>query len=317
MGKEIIYTPEEVAAELKIAKNTVYELIKRGELLAYKVGRQVRIDESDLKAYKERGKNKQELGGHSHKERGNERIESHNSIINHNNLIISGQDQLLDILANNIQNHPLGRPVLRSYVGSFSGLISLYYDQCHIAATHLWDFNTEQYNVSYVEKMLPGIPCIILHLAKRLQGFYVKKGNPKGIRNFEDLIRDDVKMINREKGSGTRILLDQHLKALLLSPKSINGYYDEETSHLEVANAVANGRADVGIGSENTVKLMKNIEFIALQEESYDLVMKKETINDPIYKLVFDILNSNEFIASIKNLDGYDMSDLGSIVAET
>lgn len=317
MGKEIIYTPEEVALELKIAKNTVYELIKRGELPAYKVGRQVRIDGSDLEAYKNRGKNKKELTDQNNKEKRIDYVKPHNTIANQSNLIISGQDQLLDILANNIQKHPLGKPVLRSYVGSFSGLISLYYDQCHIAATHLWDFDTKSYNVTYVEKMLPGIPCIVLHLAKRVQGLYVKKGNPKDIRSFEDLIREDVTMINREKGSGTRVLLDQHIRALHLSSQKIKGYYNEESSHIEVANAVASGIADVGIGAENTVKLMKNVEFIPLQQESYDIVMKKETMTDPIYKLVFDILNGEDFKGSVKNIDGYDMDSLGSIIAET
>jgi putative molybdopterin biosynthesis protein len=282
MEDSTIYTPEEVAAELKIAKNTVYELIKRGELPAYKVGRQVRIDGSDLELYKQKGK--QQSSGYS---LGNDMNLQRSQPSSTDDIIISGQDTLLDILANNIQKHPQGTTILRSYVGSFSGLVNLYYDRCHIAATHLLDFEAKSYNVGYVKKLVPGIPCIIIHLAKRKQGFYVKKGNPKKITNWEHLGRSDVSMINREKGSGTRVLLDQHLKSLLISPNDVHGYYNEETSHLEVANNVANGGADVGVGCENAVKLMKYIEFVPLQEESYDIVIKKENLSNPIYKLIY------------------------------
>lgn len=312
MSDTIIFTPDEVAKELKIAKNTVYELIKRGELPAYKVGRQVRIDSNDLDLYKQKGK----TAATSAPPVSNIMSPS-TSATTHEQLIISGQDALLDILANCIQNHPSGTTVLRSHVDSFTGLISLYYDQCHIAATHLYDFSTRSYNVTYVEKLLPGISCVILRLASRMQGFYVRKGNPKKITNWVDLTQDSVTFINREKGSGTRVLLDQHLQSLLIPSKTINGYLVEETSPLNIANAIINGRADVGIGFESTIKLMNQLEFVPLQKENYDLVIKKEALDDPMYRLVFDIINSEKFKNSLQNLSDYDISELGSIVAET
>lgn len=301
---DVALNVEGVAKKLGIAKNTVYELIKRGELKSYKVGRKVRIDPADLNIYIENSKNVN-TGVVSNEEDSSETF------------IISGQDKILDILANMIEVHPQGVRVLRSYNCSFPGLISLYYDKAQIAAVHLWDSESCDYNLSYVKKLVPGTPCIIIHLAKRFQGFYVQQGNPKGIKSWIDLSRDDVKMINREKGSGTRILLDEMLTSHSITPGSVNGYYKEKTSHSAVANHIANGLADVAIGSEAGAIGINNIEFVPLKTESYDLVLKKENFNNPLYKIIYDIINSEEYHNSIKNYMGYDFSETGKIVAET
>lgn len=317
-------TAEEVAKKLKIAKNTVYELIKRGELRSYKVGRKVRVDLVDLNNYIKQSKQESFNTQETQREQNLSHISTSNvnyNIFNNPNIssafIISGQDILLDILANMLQNHPEGVQTLRSYVGSFSGLLSLYYDQCQIAAIHLYDGENEVYNVPYVRRMVPGIPCVIINLAKRIQGFYVKKDNPKKIKSWVCLTRDDISFINREKGSGTRVLLDEMLKKYSINPNEITGYYNERTSHIAIVNAIANSKADVGIGCKDAAMNTKNIEFIPLYTESYDLVIKKENLNDPTYKLVYDILCSDEFINSINKIGTYDLSNLGQIVAET
>lgn len=313
-------TPDEVAKILKIAKNTVYELIKRGELPAYKVGRKVRVNASDLEEYMSSSEKKTKAISSEKKITTNDTPPSPNmnpSTLSNNTLVICGKDRILDLLADMIQHHPNGVPTLRSYVGSYPGLTSLYYGTAHLASTHLWDGDTGEYNSPYVRRLLPGTPSVIIHLAKRTVGFYVAKGNPKKITNWAHLTRDDVVMINREKGSGIRVLLDEHLRKSFISPHSINGYFTEETSHLAIASTVSAGKADVGIGCESAALNIQNIDFIPLQKEDYDMVVKKEDMKKAIYRVVYDIICSEEFKTQIQGLYGYDFGEIGTIVDET
>lgn len=315
MEKNRALTADEVAVKLQIAKNTVYELIKRGELQSYKVGRKVRIDLSDFNDYVKRSKGESHIA--SDTQASYRFTPSINDLTISPAFIISGQDPILDIIANMLQNHPDGVQTLRSYVGSFKGLMSLYYDQCQIAAIHLWDGDTNDYNIPYVKHMVPGIPCVIINLAKRVQGFYVQKNNPKNIKSWVCLTRDDVSLINREKGSGTRVLLDEKIKQLLIKPQDIKGYYNEKTSHFAIANTVAKGLADVGLGCQSAAMGVNNIDFIPLHTERYDLVIKSENLNDPTYKLIYDIISSDAFKENVEHLIGYDFENLGQIIAET
>jgi putative molybdopterin biosynthesis protein len=199
------FTPEEVSQILKITKYTVYEMVKRGELPAYRVGNKIRIDPRDLEAYMNQGK-KSEAGNLSTtqfeqplplKMPGLETAPQKTG-----GILICGQDILLDILARYVENHPQGCRVLRQNVGSFAGLLALYQGRADMAAVHLWDGDTGSYNTPYVRHFLPGIPTVIIHLACRMQGFYVAKGNPKNIQGWDDLKRDDLVYINREPGCG-------------------------------------------------------------------------------------------------------------------
>lgn len=186
-----------------------------------------------------------------------------------------------------------------------------------MATAHLWDGDTGQYNIPFVRRMLPGTSSVIIHLACRLQGFYVLKGNPKGITGWEDMKRKDITIINREKGSGTRVLLDEHLRLLGISSKNIKGYERESTSHLAIASTVARGGADIGIGNEKSCMQVNGIEFIPLQTERYELVIKKEDIQSPPFQAVLEILRSQEFRMELEGIGGYDLSEIGKIIAET
>lgn len=317
MKEQQILTPEEVAGILKIAKNTVYELIKRGELTAYKVGNKVRVDLSDLEDYISRSK-----GVTTKIMQSGSPEYQYNTLLHpvpntSSQIILCGQDPTLDILANTLQHHPLGTSVLRSHVGSFSGLNALYHDQCQISASHLWDGDTNVYNVPYVRRLIPGIPCVILRIAKRTQGFYVAKGNPKNITHWSDLTRSDVVMINREKGSGTRVLLDENLRLLSIDARAIKGYDNEETSHLSIASAVSRGKADVGMGNQTVANSVLNLDFIPMQTECYDIVIKKTNLSQPIYQLIYEIISSGAFKEEIEGLGGYDTSQTGLLVDET
>lgn len=318
-------TPQEVADILKIAKTTVYELIKRGDLNAYRIGRKFRVEQSDIDEYIRKAKNpsnntNSEILNISHSP------EEKLSKINYNEVssnsynsgfLICGQDILLDILSLYLEQHPNGTRSARSYIGSYRSLVNLYEGNAQVATCHLWDGRTGEYNVPYVERLLPGTPAIIVHLACRMQGFYVQNGNPKGISSWEDLKRNDITIINREKGSGTRILLDEHLKLLGITGTTINGYSLECLTHLAVASAVARGKADLSLGNEKTGLQVKGIDFIPLQNERYDLVIKKEDMSKPPFQALMEIIRSEEFKFELEGIGGYDLTETGNIVAET
>jgi len=319
--KDSALTPVEVAKMLKISKNTVYELVKRGELNSYRVGNKLRIEMNDIEEYKNKSKKLQNI-----KQGNTESINSYTSLISpyeperiqkSYGFVICGQDIMLDILSRYLQQHTEGAEALRSYVGSYNGLYALYHGNVQIATAHLWDGETGQYNIPYVKRMLPGIPAVIVHVANRMQGIYVQKGNPKGIKGWEDLLRPEITIINREIGSGTRILLDEHLKKLGARGNTIAGYDRVCFSHLAVASAVARGGVDVAIGNEKASQQVNGIDFIPLQTESYELVIKKEDIDKPQFKAVLQILRSEEFKLELEGIGGYDLKDLGKITAET
>lgn len=317
--EEISLTPEEVAAKLKIAKNTVYELIKRGELPAYRVGRKIRIDLKDVENYKKQGKRieltvEQSSLSTSSEARLGQIFEPRAS--QPRGIVICGQDVLLDVLARQLEQHPRGIKALRHSVGSFPGLLALYHEQADLAAIHLWDGDTNVYNIPYVRHLLPGIKTVLIHLACRMQGFYVAKGNPKNIKDWRDLTQGDIKLINREKGSGTRVLLDEKLRLLGIDRRLIRGYEVEEPSHLAIASAVARGDADVGLGNEKVSMQVRGLDFIPLQKERYELVMRKDSLHKPFMQAVIEILQSQDFKRELNGLGDYDTSETGRIVAE-
>ncbi|MHC6178750.1 substrate-binding domain-containing protein [Clostridium sp. JNZ X4-2] len=310
-------TPQEVADMLKITKNTVYELIKRGELKGYKVGKKIRVDTKDVEEYKNREKNK----GNQHTGIPQSPNFSSSDIFypgnnRENDFVICGQDVLLDILSRYIEMYWPGIRIFRSYVGSYNGLLGLYMGNVQVATAHLWDGDSGEYNIPFVRRLIPGIPTVVIHLACRIQGFYAAKGNPKNIQGWEDFKRPDINLINREKGCGTRILLDEHLRLLKIKGRDIRGYNNECLSHLAVASTVARGAADVGLGNEKTGLQVENIDFIPLQKERYELVIKKEDMDNPPFKSIIEILQSGKFKQELSGIGGYDLTETGNIIAE-
>lgn len=358
MGENTVLTAQEVAEMLKIAKNTVYELIKRGELNGYRVGKKLRVDLQDVIEYKNRTKAKnpmhmvqdlpqtvlQTQSISSPKAMSESPLVSENKLLSESEydpekqatllkqvsnvgkkkgwdgnkgFVICGQDVILDILSSYLQKHTSQIQAVRSYAGSYNGLFALYHNEVQLVTVHLYDGETGEYNIPYVKRMVPGIPTVIVHLATRQQGFYVAKGNPKGIRSWEDLKRKDITMINRERGSGTRVLLDEKLKVLGIPGYQIEGYNLESTSHLTIASTVARGGADVGLGNEKAALQVSGVDFIPLQTEQLDLVYKKEDMERPEFKAVLQILNSREFQLELEGIGGYNISQIGSIISET
>ncbi len=318
-------TPLEVSELLKITKNTVYELIKRGELPSYKIGKKIRIDMHDVEEYinNQKSNSKPSINRNIINNSLNNNISNittNNISLNNptnSEIIISGQDILLDVLARYIEEILPDYTILRSYKGSYNGLYDLYNNKVSIASCHLWDGDNDSYNFDYVKRLLPGTPCILVNLAYRLQGFYVAKGNPLNINSFEDLTNKNIKFINREKGSGVRVLLDEKLRLLNIDQNSINGYYNEENSHLAVASTVGRGDANVGLGNKKASMQVETIDFIPLQTERYDLIIKKSDLNNPIYQNILSILSSEKFKNELYGIGGYGLKDLGKIMATT
>ncbi|MGI5921197.1 MAG: substrate-binding domain-containing protein [Syntrophomonadaceae bacterium] len=314
MQKDISLTPEEVAGILKIAKNTVYELVKRGELPAYKVGRKIRIDMKDVEAYKKQGKKFEFALGDSPQAL-EPRLQPKSLTTEYRpsqGLVICGLDVILDVLSRQLQ-YASSIKTFRQQVGSFSGLSALYQGDADLVGIHLWDGDTGVYNIPYVRRLVPGIATVIIHLAVRMQGFYVASGNPQNIQNWHDLSRSQIRFVNREKGSGTRILLDEQLHRLQIDRRLINGYDREELSHLAVASVVARGEADVALGIQKASMQVRGIDFIPLQKESYELVLRKDDLEKEEFQTVIKVIQSSAFKLELQGLGDYDLTETGQI----
>lgn len=292
-------TTEEVAEQLKVSKLTVYDLIKKGELLSYRVGRQIRVEREALDAYKNQNKRQQ-----------SPTVARTNS----SQMIISGQDSSLDVLAKHLNESTPTLQFLRSYMGSLDGLIAMYQDKADIVSTHLFDGDTGTYNLPYTHKILGSKSYIVLHLMKRKAGLFVQNGNPKNIHHWEDLRRSDLTLANREAGAGARVLLDEQLRLHNINRQQISGYHNIYTSHLDVASQIANDKADIGVGSEQAAK-MANVDFIEMIEESYDLVVLKTAKNRQVITQLQAILKNESFFHMLQSLN-YNVSQTGQIIHE-
>ena len=310
MSQNQSLSTQEVADILHVSKSTIYDLIRRGEIHSYKIGRKVRFTQDDVDAYIARSR-------HEHSTRPVQRIDTHSTLLTPKEdespeLIIAGQDVLLDVLANYLQQE--GIHAGRTYLSSFEGLLALYQDHIQVAACHLFD--GEGYNASYVRSLMPGVPAVLVNLSYRTQGFYVRKGNPKNIRGWQDLSREDISILNRRVGSSARILLDTQLKKLGIPAAGIRGYDRIMSSHLTMAAAVAAGEADLAVGTERVSRQIENLDFIPLLEERFDFVIKKEHMHTtPVQKLL-EILNSPVFRREAEHFSGNDYRDLGMIILE-
>ncbi|ULB12450.1 helix-turn-helix transcriptional regulator (plasmid) [Cereibacter azotoformans] len=309
-------TVEDVADLLNVSKSGVYALIRNEGIGFYKVGRKIRFTEAHVRDYIERSGRKARAPEAAPPVAADQRhLDLSPSRPGSGGFIICGQDLILDILSNILRLH--GVMALRGYIGSYDSLVSLYHDRISVATAHLWDSASDDYNLPHVRALLPGIRCTIVNITWRTQGFYVARGNPKGIASWCDLGRDDIRIINREKGAGSRVLLDENLKLLGLCGSRIAGYDDETPSHLAVASAVARGDADVAVGTEKIARQVDNLDFIPLKRERYDLVVKTEHLDRPEVRAMLDILRSDRFRNEFRSIGGYDLSDIGRVMHET
>jgi putative molybdopterin biosynthesis protein len=198
-------------------------------------------------------------------------------------------------------------------LGSLGGLIALQRREAHLAGSHLLDPETGEFNMAYVRKYLSDIPTVVLGYVAREQGLIVPPGNPKDFTGLADLAKTGVTFINRQRGAGTRLLLDYHLEQLGVDAASIGGYDREEYTHLSVAAAVASGLADCGLGIRAAAVAL-DLDFIPLFNERYDLVIPMEHYQSAKLAPLIELVNDVEFQETVDALAGYDTSPMGQVI---
>jgi putative molybdopterin biosynthesis protein len=228
---------------------------------------------------------------------------------------IGSHDLTLDLLADELGRRYPGRSLSSANVGSLGGLLALGRGEAHLAGSHLLDEETGEYNAPYIGRILRGVPVVLLGFVQRHQGLIVPRGNPKGIRGLADLANPDVVFINRQRGAGTRVLLDYRLRELGISPRAIQGYERQEFTHLAVAAAVASGAADCGMGILAAARAL-NLDFVPLDLERYDLIIPARFYEAEILAPLLAIIRNPAFAVRIAALGGYATPHIGQVLAE-
>ena len=230
-------------------------------------------------------------------------------------LAIGSHDNTLEYIDSLLRRTHPRFSLTSAHVGSLGGLLALQRGQCHLAGSHLLDEETGVYNRSAIQEHLKGVPVMLVHLVDREQGFVVMPGNPKNVHGVRDLCREDVRFINRQRGSGTRVLLDYELKKQNLVANNIRGYREEEYTHMNVAAAILSGRADTGL-AVRAAAVALGLDFIPLGMEEYDLVIPLAFAEDERILGLLDVIRSEEFRHRVRNMGGYEVSRSGEILWE-
>ena len=181
---------------------------------------------------------------------------------------------------------------------------------CHVAGSHLLEPPTGEYKLPYLERLLPGRDVAVIRLVHRDQGLIVAPGNPHGMTGIEDVARLGLRYVNRQRGAGTRMLLDHELARGGIEPEAIEGYRREEHTHLAVAAAVAAGRADAGLGVLAAARAF-GLDFVPVAKEPYDLVLLNDSIEDELLAPLWSLLESEDFRRAVSDLGGYDTAEMG------
>lgn len=235
------------------------------------------------------------------------------SEINNTLVSIGSHDIIMDVAADLMNLREKQYVLSSSHVGSMGGIMALRSGETHIAPIHLLDEGTGEYNVSYLKKYVKDQQVTLIKCVKRIQGLMVKKGNPLNIKGLKDLEGTGIRFVNRQRGSGTRILMDYNMKKLNILPEHINGYEREEYTHLKVAAAVAAGDADCGLGVYSAAVLM-GLDFIPLCHEEYDIAVMTKYLEDPRVKEFIEVIKSNKFKQELQRLGGYEYDEIGKII---
>jgi putative molybdopterin biosynthesis protein len=228
---------------------------------------------------------------------------------------IGSHDLTLDLLAQYLAAGGEGYRLASANVGSLGGLVALRRGEAHCAGSHLLDPETGDYNVSYVRRYLPGQDVVLVTLVGREQGWIVPPGNPKGLEGWADAANSDVRIVNRQRGAGTRVLLDYELEQLGIAPGDVQGYEREEYTHLAVAAAVASGTADAGLGIRAAARAL-DLAFVPLTHERYDLVIPRRHYEEELLQPLLALLHNDAFRNAVAALPGYDVTPMGQVAAE-
>jgi putative molybdopterin biosynthesis protein len=219
-------------------------------------------------------------------------------------------DLVLDLAASALRSGDSGIALASSNVGSLAGLAALRDGLCHVAGSHLLDPDTGEYTLPWIERLMPGRDLAVVRLTHREQGLIVAPGNPLGLEGIRDLTRSGLRYVNRQRGAGTRVLLDHLLNTEDIQPDEVGGYAREEHTHLAVAAAVAAGRADAGLGVLAAARAF-GLDFVPVTKEPYDLVLERASLDAELLAPLWNLLASAKFRSEIDALGGYDTSETG------
>jgi putative molybdopterin biosynthesis protein len=228
---------------------------------------------------------------------------------------IGSHDLVLDLMAQFLAERAPGMRLASANAGSLGGMVALRRGEAHLAGSHLLHPESGEYNVAYVHQYLSNRSIVLVTLTRREQGLIVTPGNPKGIRDLTDLSRSEIHFVNRQRGAGTRVLLDYRLAELGIDPTTIQGYRREEVTHLAVAAAVASGVADCGLGIRAAARALE-LAFIPVEWERYDLVIPREHFESELLRPLLALLHDDAFRAAVSELPGYDPAPMGQVFAE-
>ncbi len=231
-------------------------------------------------------------------------------------VVVGSHDNTLDVLADELRRNHSHLTLSSSHVGSMGGLMAIKKGVCHLAGSHLLDLEDGSYNLSYIRRYIPDVGIRLVNLVLRDQGLIVARGNPKGIKGIEDIAREEITFINRQGGSGTRILLDYQLSRLGMDPTSITGYENEEFTHMSVAVAVLSGAVDVGLGIYAAAKAL-NLDFIPVITEQYDLVVPETHFASESIQILLETLTTQAFKTRVEALGGYSTKMTGEEMMKT
>jgi molybdate-binding protein/predicted nucleic acid-binding protein len=233
--------------------------------------------------------------------------------------IAGSHDFTLELLASWLHAEDPSLSLALESVGSLRGLLALQQNTAHLAGSHLLDEETGDYNRGYIQHLLTplGVRVVLLGFVEREQGLIVAKGNPKAIGGLADLARADVTFVNRQRGAGTRVLLDYHLARRGVAAEQVRGYRQQEPTHLAVAAAVADGRADCGLGVPAAARALA-LDFVPLFHERFDLVIPHEHYESALLKPLIDLLRRPQagFVEQVAALGGYGTGVMGKVLAE-
>ena len=228
---------------------------------------------------------------------------------------IGSHDLTLDLLAQFLAARGEGWRLSSANVGSLGGLVALRRGEAHLGGSHLLDPESGKYNISYVRRYLPGESVVLVSLVGREQGWIVPPGNPKGMATWADAANPDVQIVNRQRGAGTRVLLDYELEQAGITAGAVHGYAREEYTHLAVAAAVASGTADAGPGIRAAARAL-DLGFVPLTHERYDLVIPRDHYESKLLQPLLALLHDEAFRGAVAALPGYDIGPMGQIAAE-
>jgi putative molybdopterin biosynthesis protein len=229
-------------------------------------------------------------------------------------LVVAGShDMTLDLIANLLKKRDPKVDLASSNVGSLGGLLALKKGNAHLAGSHLLDTESGEYNISYLHRYLRGVEVYLVNLVHREQGLFVAPGNPKSIKGLEDLSLDGVRFVNRQAGSGTRILLDWKLTQLGIDPARIDGYEREEYTHMAVAVDVLSGSADAGMGIHAAAQAL-GLDFMPVTTERYDLVIPAVHYHNSLVQGLLEVIATQEFKDQVAAMGGYDLRETGRVI---